>query len=285
MPPPGGPGRRSERRPSPDAALDVEARQGHRAVMVEWLLALALAAAPDCGLPPLAGPPPFEPGEVLTMELGLLGAVRVGEARFSVSRPISGGAVLPLTASVRNTARFGNLQRMVAVGSAWVDARTLRPERYREESDEDGRRRSTDVRLRPAGPRVLLTQSDGTRSSETAFERQGEVLDALTALYYFRAARLVPGARLCFDMVGNGKYWRVEGTVANAPEPVEVPAGRFQAWRLTGTARRADGPGQSRPLWLWVSTDARHLPLAAVSEVDLGPVSAKLTEVRGARKP
>lgn len=253
--------------------------------MLAPLLWLALAAAPGCTLPPLAGPPPFGPGEVLSMDLGLLGAVRVGEIKFAVERPMSGGAVLPLSGRARNTARFGPLQRMIAVGLSWVDARTLRPERYREESDEDGRRRVSDTRLAPPGPTVTMALSDGLQRGSAEFERQGEALDALSALYYMRAARLAPGERFCFDMVGNGKYWRVEGKVAPAPEPVEVPAGRFQALRLEATARRADGKGKSRPLWLWLSTDARRLPLAAVSEVDLGPVSAKLTEVRGARRP
>jgi hypothetical protein len=64
-----------------------------------------------------------------------------------------------------------------------------------------------------------------------------------------------------------------------------VPAGKFRAWRLEGTARRADGQGSARPVWIWLSADARRLLVAAVSEVDLGPVSAKLVEVRGARAP
>lgn len=252
--------------------------------MLSALLALAMAA-PVCGLPPLAGRPPFAPGEVLAMDLGLLGAVRVGEVKFSVGRPMSAGSVLPLTGQARNTARFGPLQRMIAVAFSWVDARTLRPERYREESDEDGRRRRSDTRLAPPEPTVTMELTDGAQAGRASFERQGEALDALSALYYLRAARLEPGASFCFDMVGNGKYWRVEGKVAPAPEAVEVPAGKFRAWRLEGTARRADGQGPPRPLWIWLTADARRLLVAAVSEVDFGPISAKLVEVRGARAP
>ena len=248
--------------------------------MLATSLALLLAAPPACTLPALSGPPPWRPGERLQMELSLLGSVKVGEVQFSVERPTSGGAVIPLVSRARNTARFGPLQKLVAVGLSWVDATTLRPERYREESDEDGRRRSTDARFAPPGPTVTLETTDGTARGSSTFDRQGEAMDAVSALYYLRATRLAAGDRFCFDMVANGKYWRFDGAVAAGTETFEVPAGRYKALRLEGTARRADGAGKARSIWLWYSADARRLPLAVVSEVDLGMVSAKLSEVR-----
>lgn len=248
--------------------------------MLALVLALLLASPPACTLPPLTGRPPWQPGERLRMELSLLGAVKVGEVNFSVERPLSNGAVIPLVAKARNTARFGPLQKLVAVALSWVDARSLRPERYREEADEDGRRRSIDVRFVPPGPRVTLETMDGSRRGTASFERQGEPLDALSAVYYARATRLAAGDRLCFDLVANGKYWRFEGAVARETERFEVPAGRFEALRVEGTARRADGAGKPRSIWIWYSADARRLPLAVVTEVDLGMVSAKLEEAR-----
>jgi hypothetical protein len=247
--------------------------------MLATALALLLAAPPPCALPPLtAGPPPWRTGERLRMDLALLGSVKVGEVQFSVERPISSGAVIPLVAKARNTARFGPLQKLVAVALSWVDARTLRPERYREEADEDGRRRSIDVRLVPPGAQVTLETADGAARGATAYDRRGDVLDALSAVYYARATRLAAGDRLCFDLVANGKYWRFEGAVAAQKERFEVPAGRFEALRVEGTARRADGAGKARSIWIWYSADARRLPLAVVTELDLGMVSAKLEE-------
>jgi hypothetical protein len=248
--------------------------------MLAPALALLLAAPTACALPPITGQPPWRTGERLRMDLTLLGSVKVGEVQFSVERPISGGAVIPLVAKARNTARFGPLQRLVAVALSWVDARSLRPERYREEADEDGRRRSIDVRFVPPGPRVTLETADGSARGTAVHDRQGEALDALSAVYYARATRLAAGDRLCFDLVANGKYWRFDGVVAAGRERFEVPAGRFEALRVEGTARRADGTGKARPIWIWYSADARRLPLAVVTEVDLGMVSAKLEEVR-----
>lgn len=248
--------------------------------MIATALAFLLAAPPACSLPALSGPQPWRPGERLRMDLSLFGSVKIGEVQFSVERPGAGGTVIPLVSKARNTARFGPLQKLVAVGLSWVDARTLRPERYREESDEDGRRRSTDVRFLPPGPKLTLENMDGATRGSSDFDRRGEALDAVSALYYLRATRLAAGDRICFEMVANGKYWRVEGAVAAGTETFEVPAGRFEALRIEGLARRADGGGKARSIWIWYSADARRLPLAVVTEVDLGMVSAKLEEAR-----
>jgi len=67
-------------------------------------------------------------------------------------------------------------------------------------------------------------------------------------------------------------------------ERVETPAGRFDTVRIDATTRRADRPNdRPRPLHVWFGTDTRRLPVAIVSEVDIGPVSATLSAIRGAR--
>ncbi|HUL60277.1 MAG TPA: DUF3108 domain-containing protein [Anaeromyxobacteraceae bacterium] len=249
------------------------------------LLALALGAAPACGLPPLApGGPPWKTGEALTFDLDLLGMVRAGSMSFAVERPMSGGAVIPLRARARSTAAVGNVKKLAAVGLSWIDARTLLPERYREESQEDDVHRVTDARLPPAPAEIVLDQQVGDRKGTHAFAREGAVLDAVSALYLLRAAALAPGERFCFDLVGTGRFWRLEGTVAAKPEKVETPAGKFDTLRVDATARRTDGQGARREVHLWFSTDARRLPVAAVSEIDLGPVRAMLTSVQGDRR-
>jgi hypothetical protein len=67
---------------------------------------------------------------------------------------------------------------------------------------------------------------------------------------------------------------------------VDAPAGKFETLRLDAVARRADRPdAPARPVHLWLSSDARRLLVAAVSEVDIGPVRAMLASTRGAGGP
>jgi hypothetical protein len=253
-------------------------------------LALALGAAPPgCALPPVDGARlPWRTGETLVLDLDLLGVVRAGTVELSVERPMSGGKIVPLRARARTEGAVGSLKRLVAVGLSWVEARSLRPERYRDESDEGGLRRMTDTRF-PRGPGTLdMTWRTGARSGARTLRpaAPAEALDAVSAVYRLRAARLDPGDRFCFEAVGKGRLWRVEGSVARAPERVETPAGTFETLRLDAVAVRTDRADvPSMPVHLWLGTDRRRLLVAAVTELDIGPARAVLSEVRGAAEP
>lgn len=250
------------------------------------LLALAVSADPAaCGLPPLApGERPWKTGETLTYDLDVLGAVKAGTFQLSVERPMSGGAIVPLRARAKTTASVANVKKFAAVALSWIDAVTLLPERYRDEAEEDGVRKISDAKLRPPGPEVVIETQFGERKGRTAYPRQGEVLDGLSAIAYLRAARISPGDRFCCALIANRRFWRMEGSIAPKSERVETAAGKFDTFRVDATMKRVDKPGDpGRPIHLWFTKDARRLPVAIVSEVDVGPVRAMLSSVRGAR--
>jgi hypothetical protein len=246
-------------------------------------LAATLGGGP-CFLPPLLpGGPPFRPGELLTYDMELL-LVKAGRFSLQVDRPLTHGAVLPLKARAQATA-FAAVKRLAAVGIAWVDAKTLRPERYHEEGDEDGKRRSLDVRFPPGGaPYLFEEMTRGQRGTKT-FERTGDPLDVVSAVYFLRAAKVSPGESFCLDVVGAGRLWRTVAVVAPGREKVETPAGRFETFRVDVEATRADLPpgakGRIRKLHVWLTADARRLPVSMVGEVTAGPASATLVGWRG----
>jgi len=178
------------------------------------------------------------------------------------------------------TMKEDDLRKVRGNAISWVDAGTLRPQRYRDDAEEDGVRKTTDTRLDRPGP-VTMSWAFGERSGTSTLERRGEILDLVSMMYRLRASRLAPGDRLCFDLVANRRFWGFAGTVSEKPERVESAAGIFDAWRLDATLVRADGQGAPRPVHLWFSADARRLPVAAVSEIDVGPVRAMLSRVGG----
>jgi len=253
-------------------------------VIAAALLALSLAAEP-CGPPPVApGPRPWATGETATYDLALFGLVKAGSIDLTVEHPMPGGKVIPLRARARTDASVRNMLALTAVSFSWVEARTLLPERYREEADEDGVHKVSDARLSPPGPTIEMAYDIGGQRSTGRFPRQGTVLDAVSAVYALRAAQLAPGDRLCFDLLGRGRVWRVTGTVASKLEKLDTVVGKLETLRIDATASLADRPGEPvRQMHVWFSTDARRLFVAAVGDIDLGPIQVKLTELRGAR--
>ncbi len=252
-------------------------------LLVPLTLAALVAAAPaPCGPPPLrAGPLPFSPGETLAYDVDVMGVVKAGTLVLSVEPPMSRGQILPLRARVKNTSVFAKMRKVRGVAFSWVEARTLRPERYRDDGEEDGVRKSTDTRITAEGP-LTMSWVIGEKQGTTVFEREGPVLDALSTLYSLRAAAVGPGERLCFQVVGNRRFWRLEGAFAPGTERVESAAGIFDTVRFDAVLTRENGP--RRPLHLWFTNDARRLPVAVVSEIDPGPVRAMLSAVGGRRR-
>jgi hypothetical protein len=249
--------------------------------MLALLAALSLAG-PSCGLPPLLDEPlPFAPGESLTYDVDILRIVKAGTLSLTVEPPISRGTLLPLRARVHTTSIFAKVRRVRGYALSWVGAETLRPQRYRDEAEESGERKSTDTRLDRPGPLTMawsVRDKTGEKKGTTTSARQGEALDLLSMVYYLRAARLRPGEEICFDLVANRRFWRLHGTVAPDSERVESAAGAFDTTRLDAVLTRSDGGGSKRRVRFWFSNDPRRLPVAAVSEIDLGPVRAVLSQ-------
>jgi hypothetical protein len=245
----------------------------------------AAAPAAACGLPPLRpGARPFRTGEVLGFDLDVMGVVKAGTLTLAVEAPISRGELLPLRARLRNTSVFAKARRVKGYALSWVHAGTLRPQRYRDDVDEDGVRKATDTVLDQPGP-VVMSWSFGEQRGTTELERERDVLDLLSFVYYLRAAALAPGTPICTDLVANRRFWRFRGEVAASPEKVETAAGTFDTVRVDGVLKRADGKGPDRPVHFWYSKDARRLPVAAVSEVDMGPVRVMLGRTSGSPQP
>jgi len=254
-------------------------------VIAAALLVAALSAEP-CGLPP-AGSPPWTTGETASYDLDLLGLVKAGSLQLSAERPgaLSGGRVVPLRARARTEPSIAGVLRLTAVALSWVDARTLLPERYREEADENGVRKVSDTRLAPPGPTLDLAFEIDGKQSAARYPRQGTALDAVSAVYYLAAARLAPGDRMCFDLLARGRVWRVTGTVAARSDRLDTAIGKVDTLRIDAQATLADRPQDPpRRMHVWFTTQVPRRFLAAVGDVDLGPVKVTLTEVRGAGK-
>lgn len=105
------------------------------------------------------------------------------------------------------------------------------------------------------------------------------VQDVLSALYYVRLLPLEPGAQFSFPAHSGDTTYPLSVRVLGR-ERVRVPAGEFDCFKLE-PALRGDGVFKANGrLWVWVTADARRMPVLMKSRVFIGSVDAVLKEYK-----
>jgi hypothetical protein len=221
--------------------------------------------------PPFA----FAPGEVLEYDLDALGMV-AGKLQISV-RPMEGGT-LPIRVEAATNTLFSKIRKVTGGATSTLNAKTLRPIKYLEDATENGVRKMSSAQFRPGEHAVDLEWVYGPRNGKIGLRYGSEGLDLAGAVFLLRMLPWKVGTQTCFDVFALRRMWRMVGKVV-AREHVSLPLGEFEAWHLSGVAIRTDDQRQRREVHVWISDDAKRLPLVAVGTIDLGAVRATLREV------
>ena len=234
-------------------------------------------------LPPARPPFAFKPGEVLEYELDAMGMV-AGKMTISV-RPVEGG-VMPIHVEAATNTLFSKIRKVTGGATSSLNPRTLRPVRYVEDATENGLRKVSVAKFRAGDHAVDLEWTQGPRTGKAALRYVNDGLDVAGAVFLMRMLPWKQGGKVCVDIFALRRMWRLVGQV-EAREHVSLPLGEFEAWHLSGVAIRTDDPRQRREVHLWVTDDARRLPLAAVGTIEpVGTVRATLKAVtRPGEKP
>ncbi len=105
-------------------------------------------------------------------------------------------------------------------------------------------------------------------------------LDSFGSLYYIRTLPLEVGKSYTVDVHNGDKVYPLVVNVLKR-EKVKVSAGKFKCLLVEPMLR---GPGifisKGKKLQVWMTDDARHMPVRMRSEVFIGHVSAELTSYK-----
>jgi hypothetical protein len=105
------------------------------------------------------------------------------------------------------------------------------------------------------------------------------VHDVLSAFYYVRTVPLPTGATLSIPTHDNKKSYEMVVKV-HKRERVEVPAGKFDCV-LVEPMLKSEGVFKSKgSILVWLSDDARRIPVLVKSKIPVGSVSVSLTDLR-----
>jgi hypothetical protein len=223
-------------------------------------------------------PVPFAVGETLTFDVSWSSYVTAGSATMTVSekKPSYGSVAYYIAAQGQPGPLLSRLYDLFYKADTLLDVYSLLPQRGSVFSKE-GRRQ-----------RMKITMFDHTASTASYEVHTRTIVkkdlripaysqDPLGAIYVLRALALKAGDRFSVPICDAGETFKVDVTVAT-PEPVKSGIGDVRAWKITPTLPKAQSSG-ARRLTLWISDDARRLPVKMQAQLAVGTFDLTLRSV------
>jgi hypothetical protein len=242
------------------------------------LAVLVAALCPPQQLPPAK----LTPGETLIYKLDVVGAdVGTFEVRVEPPPATEKAAALQLTSRARTSAFVSTNVGRFELYTASLIGRDFTAVRYREDVDENDVHRGTELVFPPHDGKLPVKATRNGEPEPFTLDADRDVRDVISTLYVLR---LLPMDQpVCLQAYATRKIWKVTGRIA-AKETIETPLGRFATLRFDGEAVRADDAKIKRAVLMWVTDDARRLPVAGIAEVRGKTIRAQLVSAPGLRR-
>lgn len=257
---------------------------------VTLLLAAVVAASVAVSAQQPAKPQlPFSQTEELVylaeFNRSLLRGVNVGELRFS-AKPSASSEKGVWDISGDATAKGFLLRLFGAKYSLHVDS-VVNGDSFtvlhtKKVEDDRGRVRTSEATFDHATRRVTWTDygPDQTKPiNTTTVEFVEPIQDVLTVLYFVRTQKLQPGQTFDVPLVDNGRVYRCSVKVMERKK-IKTVVGRVDTVRVEPAIFGDDRVIRTRgTLSIWVTDDARRLPVKAQVKVPAGTFDVKLKRV------
>lgn len=227
---------------------------------------------------------PFRVGEQLFYDISWSSFITATAATATVTvrekRQAYGSLAYYVVAEGRPTPFVAMLYSVYYKDDSWVDAYTLLPQRSSLFSQEQTRRENEVTTFDRAHDTVRVEVQEGGSTSARNLKVPPGAHDALSAICTLRAMPMVAGTRTQMPMVFNGNVYQLQLTIETR-EPLTTPMGTRTAWRVTPVLLEGGKPaGSPRGMVIWISDDARRLPLKMQVELPVGRFELTMTGAR-----
>ncbi len=116
-------------------------------------------------------------------------------------------------------------------------------------------------------------------TEDTTFSIAPFTQDVLSAFYFIRTQTLEVGKSFELSAVSGKKNYKLR-VLCHDSETVTVPAGTFACFQVEPLLQE-DGLFKAKgKLWIWITQDARHLPVKMQSHIPVGSIKAELTRIQ-----
>lgn len=225
-------------------------------------------------------PVPFKAGETLVYDVSWSNYLTAGSATLTVrdKRASFGSTAYYIVAEGRPTNLVARLYAVYYKADTLLETRTLLPQRGSVFSQENGRQRLKETRFDQARRAATFQMTTSTTTTQDQ-SLSGPTHDALSALFALRTLALRPGSNTSFGVSDSGSLYRVTANVGGR-ETLQTGVGALPAWKIVPAVRDSQGQPVGRGLAVWVSDDARRLPLKIQAQMSVGTFVLTLRELR-----
>lgn len=223
---------------------------------------------------------PFKVGETLTYDVSWSSFLVAGTATARVveQRTSPPGTAYAIVVDGRPVSLVARLYNLYYKMDTLVDSVTLLSHGSSLYSEEGAGKATVTTRFDRTARRAFFErQSDTIEKGDIAIPSGTQ--DGLAVLYALRGRTFRTGERYATPVADSGAMYTVQVEAA-APGPVKVPAGEFTAWNLKGAISDAQGQPVWKDIAVWISNDARRLPVKLQAELPVGTFVLALKEVR-----
>jgi hypothetical protein len=223
----------------------------------------------------------FSPGEKLTFEISWSKIVQAGIAVMEVREGKTGDnkPAYDLVTSTHSTGLVDKFYPVRDTVQSIVDSEDFCSVSFSLRSSRGKRKREREMLFDREKGTVRVT----TKGETQVFPVPERVQDALSSLYYLRTRTdFVVNKPIVVDVHDSGKTWAVEIQTLGR-ERIVTPAGEFDTIKIV-THPRYEGVFMHRgEIIMWLTDDARKIPVLMKSTISIGSIVATLTEMQAGR--
>ena len=223
---------------------------------------------------------PFHVGETLTYDVSWSSYLTAGTAVATVKEKKSSfnSTAYYIVAEGRPTPLVAKLYTLYYKLDTLLDSYTLLPQRGSVYSEEGKRHRFRTTQF-DRSARKAFFEYKTTTTAKDEFVVSPVVQDALSAVYVLRAIPFKAGDRMTMPVSDNGQNYKVQLDIGTS-ERVKTRMGEVSAWKVKPTVSDSNNRPVGRNLAIWMSDDARRLPVKFQAELPVGTFNLVLREAR-----
>ena len=222
---------------------------------------------------------PFHVGETLTYDVSWSQFLTAGTAvaRVVEKKPSSGSTAYAIVADGRPLPLVARFYPVYYKMDSLLDTFSILSLETSSYSEEKGHKRQSTTRFDRGARRAFYEAP--TESVKENFEVPANVQDGLATLYAVRSHAFKAGEHFSIPVADDGSLYSVEFDT-RGPERVRVPMGDVEAWNLKLTILDDKKQPAATNSAVWISTDARRLPVKLQSDLPVGSFVLALREAR-----